>query len=370
MSPVARTTAGRGRRKLALLIVATFATLAFGVDAAQAVPPRCPDGSPPPCEGPEDPPETTTTTRPRPTTTTPIPIPTTTTPPAPTTTTTAMPTATRKVSVLMLAQDDGGLTGAVNAERYFMYEPVNSPGFLLPPPGTTFGMTPAGTSLLENNEFTFPDYPLPSGQKVVMRVTEGGSPGVLCRTVPRGALPASGVPLHILVAPPVTLGAAELEAMAAGFTGEVDDLPANVTMDIVTAHLTPQADGIALNLLGTLSVGAFNYTFDYDLLLRLVPITGTDLSKVLSIQAVGPGTVDLTSVGLPNGDGLIELIKAELLPKMRSAVPVQGTPAVNAKVHGDHDVQWWRDQDFHLSMRRVTYSTTGTTLYPSLCRLG
>jgi hypothetical protein len=353
---------------LIVVIVAVLGLLAVVAEPARAVPPRCPDGSPPPCE-PEDPPdpEPTPTTRPRPPTTVPLPIPPPTTVPPP-----PPPTATRKVSVLMLNQDDAGLTGPVNAERYFMWEPVAHPGPFLafPPPGTTLDMIPAGTSPLENNEFTFPDYPLPSGSKVVLRVTEGGSPGLLCRTVPRGALSPSGTPLHILVAPSVTIGTAELQAIAAGFTGPVADLPAGVTMNIDTANLTPQADGLMLQLLGTLTVGDFDFTFDYGLLLRLVPSTGTDLSKVVFVQAVGPGTVDLTSVGEPNGDALEELIKAELLPKMRSAVPVQATPAVNGRIHGDHDVQWWRDQDFHVSLRRVTYSaTTGMTLYPSLCRL-
>jgi hypothetical protein len=389
MSPVnravARLVAGRGRRRTALLLVAIVTTLAFVADPARALPPRCPDGSPPPCE-PDDPPppepepepEPTPTTRPTPpppttpwpttplpTAPPPLPPPTTIPPPPP-------PTTTRKVSVQLLVQDEpGGLTGAVNAERYFMWEPVAHPGTLLgPPPGTTLDMIPAGTSPLENNEFTFPDYPLPAGNKVVLRVTEGGSPGLLCRTVPRSALPSSGAPLHILVAPKVDILAEELQAMAAGFTGPVGDLPAGVTMSIGTANLTPQADGLMLQLLGTLTVGAFNYTFDYGILLRLAPSTGTDLSKVLFVQTVGTGTVDLTSVGEPNGDALEELIKAELLPKMRSAVPVRGTPAVNGRVHGDHDVQWWRDQDFHLSIRRVTYSAEGLAIYPSLCRLG
>ena len=254
-----------------------------------------------------------------------------------------------------------------------MYQPVADPGPYLvgPGPENTIGMTPAGTSGLDNGQFSFPDYPLPAGQKMVLRVTESGSPGVLCRTVPRGSLPLSGTQLHILVAPPVTSSAADLQAMAAGFTGPVTSgLPAGVTMNIGTATLTPQADGLMLQLLGTLAVNEYDFTFDYHLLLKLLPSTGVDLSYVMYVQPVGPGTVDLTSVGEPNGDFLIELVKAELLPKLRTAVPVKATPAVNDKVHLDHDVQWWRDQGFNVSMRRVTYSTTGMTVYPSLCRLG
>jgi hypothetical protein len=367
---VARLGARRGR--LTLLLVAIGMLFAFVAGPARALPPRCPDGSPPPCEG-EDPPPTTEP-RPRPTTTTTRTTPPTAPiPPPPPTTNPPPPPATWKVNVLELEQDDGGLTGVINAERYFMYEPVLDPGPYLfgPGPETTIGMTPAGTSGLDNGQFSFPDYPLPTGQKVVLKVTEGGSPGVLCRTVPRGALPLSGVPLHILVAPPVTMAAAELQGMVAGFVGPVTSgLPDGVTMTIASAGLTPQADGLMLRLQGTLAVGAFNYSFDYHLLLTLVPSTGTDLAYVLYIQPVGPGTVDLTSVGEPNGDGLIEAIKAQLLPKLRSAVPVRGTPAVNDKVHLDDDVQWWRDEGFNISMRRVTYSATGMTLYPSLCRLG
>jgi hypothetical protein len=359
---------------MALLVAALLGALTVGVDPALAIPPRCPDGSPPPCDS-GDPPETTPTTR---RTTTTIAIPTTTvatTPP-----TTALPPTNRKVSVLLLVQDDGGLTGAVNAERYWKYEPVNAPpGTLLGPgPGdTVLGMTPAGTSGLVNNEFTFPDYPLPAGQEMVMRVSEAGSPGALCRTVPRSALPPSGAPLHILVAPPLTLGADELSDMASSFVGPIAaaDLPSNVTMEITSATLAPQSDSLGLNLQGTMTVdlgafGTYDYTFDYDLPLRLVPSTSTKLASVLSVQAAGAGTVELTSTSEPNGDGIIPLIQAELLPKLRAAVPVKGTPAVNDRVHSDHDVQWWADQDFHISMRRVAYATTGLTLYPSLCRLG
>jgi hypothetical protein len=116
-------------------------------------------------------------------------------------------------------------------------------------------------------------------------------------------------------------------------------------------------------------VGSFNYTFDYHLQLRLVPATGTDLASVVFFQAIGPGTVEVTSVGEPNGDSIIPQIKEALLPKLRTAVPVQATSAVNGRIHSDHDVQWFRDEDFHVSMRRVTISSTGMTLYPSLCRL-
>jgi hypothetical protein len=363
------------RRRVTSLLVALTAVLALGAAPARALPPRCSDGSPPPCEGPEDPPpppepDPTTTTRPAPPpTTAPAPIPTTTTtiPPPP-------PAATRTVSVLLLNQDESGPLGAVNAERYFMYELVNAPPGALAGPGpgdtTTRGLTPAGTSALENGLFTFPDYPLPAGQKMVLKVTEAGAPGVLCRTVPRGVLPPSGTPLHILVAPMVTTSAAELETIAAGFTGPVTSgLPDGVTMTIDTAHLTPQADQLALQLLGQLTVGVFHYTFDYHLQLRLVPSTGTDLASVVFFQAIGPGTVDLTSVGEPNGDGFIPAIKEQLLPKLRVAVPVQATSAVNGRIFTDHDVQWWGDQGFHVSMRRVTISPSGMTLYPSLCRL-
>jgi len=361
------------RRRVTSVLVALTAVLAFVAGPARALPPRCPDGSPPPCEG-EDPPPTT---RPAPTTTRPVPPPTTAPAPIPPPTTAVPPpppTATRTVSVILLDQDETGPLGTVNAERYWMYELVNAPPNALAGPGpgdtTTRGLTPAGTSALENGKFTFPDYPLPSGQKMVLKVTEAGAPGVLCRTVPRGVLPPSGNPLHILVAPPVTTSAAELETIAAGFTGPVTSgLPDGVTMTIDTAHLTPQTGQLALQLLGRLTVGAFNFTFDYQLPLRLVASTGTDLASVVFFQGIGPGTVDVTSVGEPNGDALIQAIKDQLLPKLRVAVPVQATSAVNGRIHSNHDVQWFRDQDFHISMRRVTISSSGMTVYPSFCRL-
>jgi hypothetical protein len=182
-------------------------------------------------------------------------------------------------------------------------------------------------------------------------------------------LPPSGNPLHILVTSPVTTTAAELETIAAGFAGPKDTGLDGVTMTIDTAHLTPQDNQLALQLLGRLTVGAFNYSFDYHLQLRAVASTGTDLASVVFFQAIGPGTVEVTSVGEPNGDGIIPQIKEALLPKLRTAVPVEATSSINGRIHSNHDIQWFSDEGFHVSMRRVTISPAGMTLYPSLCRL-
>jgi hypothetical protein len=351
----------RRRGRLSLLAVALTMLLAYVAGPARALPPRCADGSPPPCEGPEDPPPppepdpdpTTPPTSPSPT----APIPTTSTPQPPP----APPSWT--LNVLSLVKDDAGLTGPVGAERFWWQEPVNAPPWLVgPPPDTTFSLTPAGTAMLDGNVLAFPDLALPAGAKMILRVNEGGSPGLLCRTPARSALPPSGTALHILVAPSTTVTAAELQEMVSGFVGPVTSgLPDGVTMNIDSATLVPQDNGLLLGLQGTINIFGTVFGFDYHLLITLVPATGPDLKFVAWVQPVGPGTVELTPANVDLGE--------TMRVALRSRIPVLASPLVNNAIHSAPEVQWWHDDGFNVSLRRVTYSPDGLTLYPSLCRL-
>ena len=129
---------------------------------------------------------------------------------------------------------------------------------------------------------------------------EAGVPGSLCRTRPVSPLPPTGQYLHLLVAPPVATNAAALNAMVAGFTGVVPNTPAGISVNIVSASLTPQANGLQLRLLGGLFVNStWAFIFEYKVTLTLVPVNGTDTNQVLTVQAPTSGALTLAWYGTP-----------------------------------------------------------------------
>ena len=261
------------------------------------------------------------------------------------------------VNAMTLVQDPGGFTGPVVADRSW----------------TSSGMqTPAGTVALAGTVFHFPDEALPAGSAMTLRVREDGAPGSLCRTSPVAPLPPSWTPLHVLVPSGITKSPAELDGLVSSLVGPQSGLPAGVSLTITAAHLTPQADGIMLALEGTIDAGALHLALGYHLLLNLDPVNGPDLSQVLSVRAAGAGTVDLSWVGTPpaNGDYLLAIGKAVLGGELHGRVMSQAGPLVNSNVTSLHDVRWWTDQGFTLSVRRVTYSSSGLTVFPSLCLYG
>jgi hypothetical protein len=349
------------------------ATRASG-NAAAFVPPRCEDGSPPPCDDDPEPP----TTRPR------IPPTTTDTSPPTTTGTTLPPPAPPwTVNVIKLVEDPAGLAGPVTAERFWIPHLVNAPplaGVAQVVGGggnSIFDPIPAGTSGLGAGDvLTFPGDPLPQGYEFVLRVREGNSPGALCRTVARTALPPVGRPLHILAAPPLTTSGADLQAIVGGFTGPVEGLDPNITATVTGVTITPQADGLSLRTQGKLTIVVngtpFKFNFDHTMVFTLAPTIGDNLSYVLVAQAANAGTADVTWDQTPpaDGEGLRLLIQNGLPAQIRPKVLQKATTKVNEHIHGLHDVQWWADQDFHISVRNVTYSTAGLTVFPSFCRLG
>jgi hypothetical protein len=280
------------------------------------------------------------------------------------------------LNVLSLNQDSAP-TGAVAADRFWRVTPVLDPGGaqarLVIPPITIGSLVPAGTSDLVNNTFTFPPDPLPANGEMLLRVREAGAPGSLCRTRPVAPLPPSGTKLRILVAPPIAKSATDLNALVASFQGIQSGTPAGVRVNITSTSLTPQADGLHLRLRGTLLVNnVWHLRFDHRLRLNLTPLNGTDVNQVLTVQSSDPGTLALQWIGTPpaNGDAILTLVQASMKPQMRSTVLSKAGPLVNSNVTSLHDVRWWTEQGFSLSVRRVTYSTTDLKVYAALCRLG
>ena len=57
-------------------------------------------------------------------------------------------------------------------------------------------------------------------------------------------------------------------------------------------------------------------------------------------------------------------------PQLRAQVLTKRGRPVNDAVRLTHDVKWWTEQGFTLSVRKVAYSTSALTVYGALCRLG
>jgi hypothetical protein len=360
-NPAPTTRRGLGRRKL--LAAIGLLTLVAGVGVVNALPSEDTASALPP---PPIPPTNPTT------------IPT-----LPPTTGTAPPTPPWKVSLLKLNQDVGPgapALGAIAADRYWLPRPIiatqtatkTATQTVAAGTGSIYDPIPAGTANLSNNQFSFPGDPMPAGYDMVLRVREAGIPGSLCRTRPVGALPASGRPLHLLIAPPISKSASELNALVAGFKGVVPNTPAGISVNIVNATLTPSTSGLQLYLLGGLFVNnTWAFVFDYRVTLTLVPVNGTDVNSALTAQTTGAGTLQLAWLGTPpaGGDAIKAFIAQGMEPQLRANVVSTARPLVNDAVVQNHDVRWWTEQGFSVSVRRVTYSGSDLKVSAALCRL-
>ena len=144
-------------------------------------------------------------------------------------------------------------------------------------------------------------------------------------------------------------------------------------MNIVSASLTPQANGLQLRLLGGLFVNStWAFVFEYKVTLTLVPLNGTDTNQLLTVQAPAAGALNLAWYGTPpaGGDAIKAFITGGMEPQLRAQVLTQARPLVNDAVRLNHDVVWWTEQGFTMSVRKVAYSTSALTVYGALCRLG
>ena len=295
-----------------------------------------------PCQEPPDDPPTTTT-------------PPTTTPPPP------RPDWTTNVS--MLAQDGAWFSPLVYGS--WGRSDVFSPSF-----GQVNWTNPAqneGTLTLAGKD-------LPVGGTIGFGLFEIGSAGRLCRSTPRGDVSPSGGSVHVLVTSPMTSSPADLNAMAAGFTGRVQPDPDEDTQVTITdATLDPQAGGLLLTLHGTIwrdiqfPLPNFDGTFTYTVLLHMAPSTSIDdLHSVMNVWA-DTGTLDVS------GDGITDDIELwfgdNMEPKFRTAVVDKTTSAVNDRVANDPQVTWFASLGYSVSVRSVDISTSGLTVQPSLCKV-
>jgi hypothetical protein len=307
-------------------------------------------------------------------------------PTLPPTTGTAPPTPPWVVNTLLLNQDTkpgSSPLGAIAADRYWLTSPIITQGektaaaAVVPGgPGTIFDPVPAGSAnLAANGTFNFPAMNMPAGSTMVLRVREAGVPGSLCRTNPVAPLPPSGQYLHLLVAPPVATDAAGLNAMAAGVVGIVQNTPPGVVAIVTTATITPQANALSLHIQGLLRITIFGVTynliFDYTIPLTISPVNGVYPNQVLTAQAVDAGTLNLGFFGPApsNGPAVLAALKSPVQAQLKTSVVATAGPKVNDSVLASHDVKWWLEQGFTLSIRKVAYSTSALTVYGALCRL-
>lgn len=365
-----RRTARLPTGKLTATIITAAAMVASGLalqGPADAAPRRCSDGSLPPCDVVDPPEPTTSPTTGRPPTTTPTPAP---------------PSAW-VANAVILDQSPTPL-GTVVAHRWFIPRRVSHPGATRKVVGTIFDPIPSGSAPLQGGAFRFAPVAQPAGTDVQLLVGEGGGRGPLCRTRPQATLPSSGGSIHILAAPPLVTGPAELDAMVAGITGELaketDEAGTVQTVTATSASLTPQADGLSLTLTGTLDLdfddpaaADWRMGFTFRQLLRLKASQSLDVHQSLVVELAGPASIDVTWVaGEPaeGGDAILTYVGTLLVPRMRSGVLTKAGPLINPSVAQRHSVRWWTEQGFTLSIRNVGYSTAGLSMEATLCRLG
>ena len=103
-----------------------------------------------------------------------------------------------------------------------------------------------------------------------------------------------------------------------------------------------------------------------------MPLNGTDTNQLLTVQAPAAGALNLAWYGTPpaGGDAIKAFITGGMEPQLRAQVLTQARPLVNDAVRLNHDVVWWTEQGFTMSVRKVAYSTSALTVYGALCRLG
>ncbi len=328
---------GRRRRRAGVLLAAgalVVAGLAGFQATAGALPPRCDDGSPPPCDIPD--PTTTTTTTPHP------------------------DVWNARVTVL----DQSGpasfnrtISGSWGGNGYST------------PTGQVTWSDPA--TKLEGNLGLQAAY-LPPGFSVGLRMFESGSSGRFCRSMPMAAIPPTGRTVRVLVAPPTVKTPTDLQTMANGVTGTFHP-DSDTSITIQHATLTPQAGGLQLVVSGTLwsdvqwPLPNVDATFDYTVMLHLHPGTSiTDPNQVMTVSA-DVGDLNLQGNGWTDDAEIWWNGNAE--PQFRTNVAAQATDAVNNSVSAQADVGWFRSLGYVVSVRNVTTSTSGVTVFPSLCKV-
>jgi hypothetical protein len=290
-----------------------------------------------------------------------------------------------RVRVEDLVQDPN--VGAISADRFWLTLPIltqgssatapagpaaATPGWL---PPIVWDPVPAGSAPLAYDELRFPVIPPPQGASVALRVKEAGAPGSLCRTKAKSPVPETNQSLlHLLVPGPISTSAADLNAMVQSLGGPQTGTPAGTKVYVFSASLVPTPAGLQVQLKGIISAEQAGTTvvffFDYTVPLNLNPVNGITDTRVLTASAPNAGTLALTFFGTPppNGDFIKFIATGIMEPQLRAAVVSRATTTVNEKILGMHDVKWWTEQGFTLSIRKVEYSANDMKVHPALCR--
>ncbi len=275
-----------------------------------------------------------------------------------------------------LDEDSTLPAGGMTADRFWIPGPPVATGGAIAArvvPGGPLSGSPiaAGSSGVSNGVFTFPPTPLPADDSVYIRVYEDNSPGSLCRTRPVSTLPADYAPLHILVAPSITKSATDLNAMVSSFQGWQPSPPdqPNVKVYIIATTLTPQSSSVQLEIKGLLSINSMIFFFDDTMPLVLTPDNSTDVDHVVNVQQAGTANLQMAWFGTPGDPNVLAAVKSAFEPQLRSTVLAQAGPLTNSSVLSSHDVRWWTDQGFTVSIRQIDYSTNGISVHAALCRL-
>jgi hypothetical protein len=201
---------------------------------------------------------------------------------------------------------------------------------------------------------------------------ESQSSGRLCRSTPVGSVPPSGRTAHVLVAASQFTNATDLNNMALNIRGTYHP-DGDTTITVQNASLQPSAAGLLLTISGTLfndvqwPLPNVDATFDYTTLLHLHP--STNIGNPSEVMTVSADQGDLHLHGNGWTDDAEIWWNGNVEPQFRSNVALQATQAVNNAVAAKPQTQWFRSLGYTVSVRSLSTSASGLTVWPSLCKV-
>lgn len=339
--PVAQE-AGRHKRTAVAVVIATLmlagTVLVVQQTTASALPPRCPEGGPPPCGGPPEPTTTPGSTVPRPI------------------------VWTTKLSILNQSGKD------FNHTVWGSWSRAGSPVYA----------TPSGSAVWTNDtkdegNIGLTQKSLMAGSKVSFMVRSLGDNGPICRSLPTTAIPASGRSTHILLAGQILKPAADLQALAGGFSGRVTPDPDGAEVTINSVSMVALDTGLQITVKGKMYKDVqfpapnFDGTFAYVVLVTLHPSLRIDDTSEVMKGYADEGILQLNG---RDWTDKLELAWADNQePAFRKAVVDKVTAAVNFNVASDPQVGWFSQLGYTVSVREVTIDHTGIKILPALCKV-
>lgn len=215
---------------------------------------------------------------------------------------------------------------------------------------------------------------LPGTGNVGFFVNGLGTDGPICRSGPMGTIPSTGRSIHVLLAEPAVRPAAEIEAMAGGFVGPIENDAGDVTVteppavELTNGHF-------ALTVRGRMDgIDVPNYLPDWDgtfvYTANIYVYPSRNISNVNEVLLAGESDSHLELSGDAGNDEQIDdRVEAGAEPVFDKAITDMITERMNQAVSDRPEVQWFRSLGYTVSARRSIVSPDGITVHPTLCRM-